>query len=302
MDSLVTEERLRQAVTDGHTVEIRGYTFSEKFQRRLELSLQLIFNAYDKSELFPVVNAVARELNLWASLANQRQLYFEEFELDLNNAEHVNLREAGFQASLTTGREADYRRRAKERGLFLHTRITHNPAGARIEVWNNARHSEPLEERLRQYLGRAMQYRDIMEYYRDYPEDADGRGVGLAFSLLMLKEESLRPELMRLGQSSGRTVSRLEIPFDNSYASIRDRIERGEDVRPFEGHDLIPAGLLEMDEAIHVQCPICGNEVDERVFFPEVSSGMINGVAVLAMRSTWKSEDGACASCLATYE
>ena len=198
-------------------------------------------------------------------------------------------------------REQYYRAAARARGLYLRVRIVHNHVGMRVEVENNSMHSQPLEERLRQYLSRAMQYSSIMEYYSDHPEDADGRGVGLALALLMLKEEHLRPELMRLGQNDGRTVSRLEIPFDTAYLSIRDRIERGEDIRPFATTISVPAGLAIQDQ-IYVQCPICQNQVDERVFFPEISTDMLNFDLVRRIRADWAGQQGACASCLATYE
>lgn len=305
MDSLATEEKIRAAARGGQTIEIRGYTFSERFQRRLDLSLEACLTAHGRNTLHPVVLAVAQELCLWASLANMRQVYFDEYSLDLNDPDQLRNREPGFQASINRSREAYYRAETKSRGLYLRVRIAHNDAGMRIEILNNSMHSGPLEERLREYLAQAMQYDSIMQYYEDHPDDQDGRGVGLALSVLMLKEESLRPELMRLGQSGDETVSRLEIPFDTSYSSIRDRIERGEDLRPFSGGSLLPAGLagdVAIQDHLLVECPVCRNQVDDRVFFPEVSSDMLSFERVRADRSDWEGDQGACASCLATYE
>lgn len=260
---------------------------------------------YDRGTLHPVVLAVAQELCLWASLANMRQVYFSEYGLDLNDPEQLRNREPGFQASINRGREAYYRAEVKSRELYLRVRLSHNSAGMRIEILNNAIHSEPLEKRLREYLAQAMQYDSIMRYYEDHPEDQDGRGVGLALSVLMLKEEDLRPELMRLGKSGDETVSRLEIPFDTTYASIRDRIERGEELRPFSGSGLVPAELppgVAIQDHLSVECPICRNQVDERVFFPEVSPDMLNFERVRVDRGDWSGDQGACASCLAIYE
>ena len=235
VNSLATEARIENAARDGRAIEIRGHTFSERFQQRLRQSLEECLRVYDREELVPVVQAVAQELCLWASLANMRQIYFSEYGRDLNDPAQLQMREPGFQASVTRARQRYYSAEIKSRGLYLHARLIHSATGMRVEIRSNATHSAPIEEQLRTYLSRAMSYTSIMEYYEDYPEDEDGRGVGLALSLLMLREESLRPELMRLGQSGDATISRLEIPFDASYASIRDRIERGEDVRPFPG-------------------------------------------------------------------
>lgn len=300
LDSLATEARIEMAARDGRSIEIRGYTFSERFRQRLALSLGECLRVYDRAELLPVVQAVAQELCLWASLANMRQVYFGEYGLDLNDPRHLEAREPGFQASVTLARERYYSSEIKARGLYLHARLVHSDSGMRIEVRNNATHSAPIEEQLRGYLARAMSYTSIMEYYEDHPEDQDGRGVGLALSLLMLREESLRPELMRLGQSGDATISRLEIPFDASYASIRDRIERGEDVRPFRGHSLVPPGVA-VQEHLHVRCPLCENEVDERVFFPSLSDSMVDFTSAREARADWNADQGACASCLAVF-
>jgi hypothetical protein len=305
LDSLATEEKIRSAARNGQTIEIRGYTFSERFQRRLDLSLEACLAVYGRGALHPVVLAVAQELCLWASLANMRQVYFGEYGLDLNDPDQLRNREPGFQASVNRARESYYRAEAKARGLYLRTRLIHNDAGMRIEILNNSIHSESLENRLREYLAQAMRYDSIMRYYEDHPEDQDGRGVGLALSVLMLKEERLRPELMRLGQSGDETVSRLEIPFDTSYDSIRDQIQRGEEPRPFSGVGLAPADLppgVAIQDHLLVQCPICRNEVDDRVFFPEVSVDMLNFERVRVDQPEWGGGQGACASCLATYE
>lgn len=305
MDSLATEEKIRTAARSGQTIEIRGYTFSERFQQRLDLSLYACLNTYGRSALHPVVLAVAQELCLWASLANMRQVYFDEYGLDLNDPAQIGSREPGFQASVNHAREAYYRAETKARGLHLRARIVHNAAGMRIEVLNNSVHSVPLEEQLRDYLNQAMRYESIMEYYSDHPDDPDGRGVGLALAVLMLKEEQLRPELMRLGHTQDETVSRLEIPFETTYASIRDRLERGEEMRPFAGGSLVPPDLadaLAIQDQLYVQCPICRRQVDERVFFPEVSGDMLNVERVRAERHDWREDLGACAICLATYE
>ena len=72
--------------------------------------------------------------------------------------------------------------------------------------------------------------------------------MGLAFSLLMLKEEQLRPELMRMGNIGDINTSRLEIPFDSSFQSIRDRIMNDEEITPFEKKPLIPEHLRTQEE------------------------------------------------------
>lgn len=301
MSPSLTDIDLETATAAGKTIEIRGYVLSPRLQVNLERVLQIVLRHYKQDGLFPVVYAVVQELALWASLANMRQIFFEERGGDLNLPADLKALESAFQASLNAIELFEYRRKIRARGLFLAIRIVHSLAGLRFEIENNAVHSAALEERLRGDLRQAMQYSNIMEYFRDNPEDQDGRNVGIAFSILMLKEEQLRPELMRLGHKEGGQISRLEIPFDKSFQSIRDRILNDEMITPFGGRDLFPPDRV-VQPVQTVVCPVCENIVDERIFFPDVDPGMLDEERVAQVVPHWRPVDGACASCIATYD
>ncbi|MCB1325145.1 MAG: hypothetical protein H7A21_09820 [Spirochaetales bacterium] len=297
---ILNEERIQAAIEAGKSVEIRGYTLSGRYQEDLEFLIRRCLARLDREELYPVVYAVAQELTLWASLANMRHVYYEDRQLDLDDEAIVAAHEPDFLASVNRQNEVGYRRQVRDRGITLRTRVTSNESGMRIEVLSNAHHSAPLEARLRQSLDRAMGYTGIMEYFEDHPEDQLGRSMGLSFAILMLREEKLRPELMRLGRTGNLVTSRVEIPFDSSFASIRDRLERGEEIRPFAAHSLIPAGL-EVQDLVMVRCPVCGRQIDERVFFPEVGPDMVDFNQIWQVVPNWRPDSGACASCLATF-
>lgn len=296
------ESRLSDAVRRGSPIELQGHTLTESYQNRLELAVRLILSRYEKEELVPIVNSVLQELALWASLANMRQVYFEERAMDPKDATLAAAHEDEFQRSLNLQSMRSYKEGAKQRGLFLHTRLTHNDAGLRCEVLSNANHSDHHEERLRRLLREAMAYEDVMDYFRDNPNDTDGRHLGIAFSLLMLREENLRPELMRIGRSEDATTnSRLEIPFDTGFRSIREMLLNDELPHLFDGAAPIPIGLPVEDQGATVACPVCSQNVSEKVFFQDLPEGMLDDRMVRNLRPDWKPVDGACASCIAVY-
>lgn len=296
------ENALREAVGRGSPVELQGHTLTESYQNRLELAVRVILARYSKDELVPIVNSVVQELALWASMANMRQVYFEEHGLDPRDPVACAAHEDDFQKSLTMDSMRSYKEGARNRGLILRTRITHNDAGIRCEVLNNSLHSEYHEERLRRLLREAMEYKDVMEYFRDNPDDPDGRHLGLAFSVLMLREEHLRPELMRIGRSDETiTNSRLEIPFDTGFRSIREMLLKDELPQLFEASAPIPQGIPVEDPGVMMTCPICGQRVSEKVFFQDLPAGMLDDVTVRELRPDWTAAAGACASCIAVY-
>ena len=297
----LTGDELTEAINSGRPFEIQGYTLTQNYQDKLQFALRLCLEQNEKQDLFPVVFSVIQELTLWSSLAVMRHIYFEERNLDLNDPEILEKHEADFQKSVNQANIQGYRRKARARSLYLNTRVVHNQAGLRVEVITNATHSRTLEEKLRRLLRQAMGYKDVMEYFADNPQDQDGRGLGLAFSILMLKEEKLRPELLRLGQSGEVMTSRLEIPFDTSFQSIRDRILNDEEVLPFENKNLVPEGIEPAVETDKTTCPICNQEISLQVFFNVVPPGMMDEDLVRSIIDGWDNEMGACASCIAIY-
>ena len=302
MEYRPTEEDLKAAIRSGRPVEVQGYILTQSLQANIDLAVGLSLENYDKSDLHPIVNSVVQEMALWGSLANMRQIYFRERGLDLNTPDDLERNETAFQESIHSKSIMPYKRKAKAAGLYLHVRCTHNEAGLRLEIFNNAVHSKPLEDRLRRLLREAMSYTDVMEYYRDNPEDQYGRGMGLAFSILMLKEEKLRPELMRMGDAGGIITSRLEIPFDTSFTSIRDRLMNDELIMPFENTSLIPEGMdIAPAEKEKARCPVCEKVVDEAVFFPDVPEDLISVESVRTVQPGWDPSQGACASCIALH-
>lgn len=300
MDGLLLEARLEQAGARGAPVELRGYTFSRTYQTNLDTALRVILSHAGRADLAPIVHAVAQELCLFASLANMRQVYFEDRGLSLASARDLEEHEEEFLSTVSVDSERDYRDRVRKRGLHLRTRIELKSEALVLEVSNNAYHSPAQEDRLRVYLREAMEAHDIMDYFRTHPEDSEGRKLGLVFSMLMLREQHLRPELLRVGRTDGWMVSRLEAPLSASYQSIRDRIARGEDIRPFEALDLARS-QVQVHDIVSVRCPICGRSVDERVFFMPVDDNMIDALRVRANKPDWQPEHGACASCLASF-
>ena len=301
-ESTLNNEELQKEIISGRPVELRGYTFTESFQNNLETMLYYCLDAYSKSALLPTVFTVIQELALWGSLANMRQIYFEENNLDLNDPDVLQRNEPLFQQTVKFDNIRSYKGRVREKNLFLNIRINHNLAGLRIEVMNNAVHSKPLEEKLRRQLRQAMNYTDVMDYFKDNPDDKEGRGMGLAFSLLMLKEENLRPELMRMGAAGDTLTSRLEIPFDATFQSIRDRIMNDEVIMPFEQRSLVPEGMeLKLAPERTRPCPVCGAEVDEKVFFSVAADDIADVELIKKIKPDWQPDHGACASCIAIY-
>ncbi|MBI3394590.1 MAG: hypothetical protein HY042_02025 [Spirochaetia bacterium] len=292
----ITRQELEVAVDSGRALTLEGHLFTSGYRKRLGLCLEVCLAAHDRGDLYPVVFAVLQELETRASISNIRRVFFLARGSTGDGLSEEE--EATFQRVLPAVRVEEMRPKAAMAGLFLRTRLAHAASGLKIEVTNNAPHNAEDEERLRNLLRRAAGYNDVTQYFKDHPMDEEGREFGLAMSLLMLKEAKLQPELMRVGSSDGQFLSRLEIAFDPSFKSIRDRIRQGETIKPFDDTEMpdVPESTGK-----RVQCPVCHLQVDERIFFPTVTADMTALDVMQAQRRGWRPEDGACAGCIAMY-
>ena len=129
--------------------------------------------------------------------------------------------------------------------MYVHVVFEHEVTGLNVKVHNVSDNTLNQEKYLRNYLKQAMNYTNVLDYFQDHPEDPQGKNLGLAFSIIILKESGLRPDLMRISKAGSGAYSRIEIPFVNEYQSIRDKILKDESIVPFERKSLVPPEFQE---------------------------------------------------------
>ena len=236
------ELELLPAIKEGFSLEMRCFTVTSPFLKNLEIALRNILISYNKTVFFTALFGALQEMIRWSCLANMRTLYYQASELPLSPSREVFLEnEPGFLSTVSSHSIPEYRKRLKQHSMFIQCLIKHSYSGVNIQIFNHSKFSLNQEEYLRKYLEKAMKYSNIMEYFEDFPTDKDGRAMGLAFSIILLKEAGLRTELMRVGKTGTEGgYSRIEIPFDESFKSIRDLILNDEIITPFETKPIVP--------------------------------------------------------------
>jgi hypothetical protein len=236
------ELELLPAIKEGLSVEMRCYTVTSQFLKNLEITLRSILISYNKAVFFTALFGALQEMIRWSCLANMRTLYYQASDLSLNPSKDVFIEnEPGFLSTVSSHSIPEYRKRLKDNSMYIQCLIRHSYSGLSIQIFNHSKFTLNQEEYLRKYLEKAMKYSNIMEYFEDFPTDRDGRAMGLAFSIILLKEAGLRSELMRVGRTGSEGgYSRIEIPFDESFRSIRDLILNDEIITPFEPKPIVP--------------------------------------------------------------
>ncbi|MBM9579269.1 hypothetical protein JWG45_19160 [Leptospira sp. 201903070] len=285
--------RLLGAIEAGKRIELTGYIFNDSFRLNLEKFLKLCLENYNKTDLTPVVYSVIQEMLLRSATSNLREVFAFERGLNPLDENEYDSSEEEFRKFLNTFDIATIRNSLKEKGLFLKVTIRHNETGMVAEVLHNSKMIPFVEERLRKYLSAAMGFKNLMEYYDLYPDDSEGREIGLALSILMLRETGMKPELLRIGSGPDIQTSRIEIPFGEGYKSIRKKILNDEEILPF------PKEIHEESELPWKtsHCSYCGRTVDDRIFFSEIPKD----IQLKNLPEPIRVGNGICAWCLSSY-
>ncbi|UMQ53630.1 hypothetical protein FH582_17130 [Leptospira interrogans] len=281
--------RLLRAIEAGTKIELDGYILNDSFRSNLEKFVKLCLENYNKNDLAPVVYSVIQEMLLRATVSNLREYFCQENGIDFFDQNSFDSSEEQFRKFLNTLDLKTVRDSLKSKGLFLKVIIRHNHTGLAAEVFNNSKSIPFIEERLRKYLASAMEYKNLMDYYNSYPEDKEGRNLGLAFSILMLRETELKPELLRISSRNDVHISRLEIPFGEEYKSIRKQILKSSIFTNENQEPELPWKTS--------RCSYCGRTVDDRIFFSKIPED----IPVKGIPEPVRSGNGICAWCFSSY-
>ncbi|AKP24821.1 hypothetical protein KQY10_04635 [Leptospira interrogans] len=281
--------RLLRAIEAGTKIELDGYILNDSFRSNLEKFVKLCLENYNKNDLAPVVYSVIQEMLLRATVSNLREYFCQENGIDFFDQNSFDSSEEQFRKFLNTLDLKAVRDSLKSKDLFLKVIIRHNHTGLAAEVFNNSKSIPFIEERLRKYLASAMEYKNLMDYYNSYPEDKEGRNLGLAFSILMLRETGLKPELLRISSRNDVHISRLEIPFGEEYKSIRKQILKSSIFTNENQEPELPWKTS--------RCSYCGRTVDDRIFFSKIPED----IPVKGIPEPVRSGNGICAWCFSSY-
>lgn len=244
----ISIQELQAAISKGHTVGLNCYTPVTNFLKNLEIVLKSILSFYERQDLIPAIFSVVQEMVNFTCVSNMRSIYYADKNYRLDNIDKFLQYEPEFLKSLSARVDSYYRDELVKNKMMVQALLEHNDVSLTVKIANLSSEQLDHEFYIRDYLKSAMTYDNILQYFNDHPEDPQGKNMGLAFSLILLKESGLRPELMRVSKSGTGAFSRIEIPFVDNYSSIRDRILRDESIVPFEKPNLIPPEFREKFE------------------------------------------------------
>lgn len=220
-ETLPKQDLLLRGINKGQKITFVTHTLSRKLEKQLDFTICAILKRYSKGNLQSALYTCVKEMVVNATKANAKKTFFDERKLNILDPEDYALGMGLLKDQLSEFWIARYGKKAKQQNLDVTIAFIHSEDGIRIEVINDAGITPFDERRMRAKLSQGMAHDNLLDYYAANTDKAEGEGMGLVMSIVMLKGENLNPALFRIGNKDGKAVARLEIPFTDKFVSVR---------------------------------------------------------------------------------
>ena len=214
-------ESLIEGIMAGRRVVFVAYTLSTIVERQLDFVIAVLLKKYGRPDLQTTIYSCLKEIVINATKANAKHVFFEEHNLRINVPDEYRKGMAMVKEQLSESWIEKYGALAKQKQLRVSIEFDHEPDGLCICVFNDTELIPADEQRIRKKLAEGMNYEDLLSFYMQMGDQAEGEGLGLVMNLLLLKGENINPALFRVGFRDGKTMARIEIPFSENFVSVR---------------------------------------------------------------------------------
>lgn len=202
--------------------DINAYAFTEALKNKVLNKIKSILDKFNRMDLLDVIYTCVKELIINATKANIKRIVFADNNLNIDDIKDWEKGAAIFRDKLRESCIKEFGNKTKSLNYKVKIRYIYNQNGMRIEVINNTPIPVIDEERMRKKLKSAMKYQSIASFYMDNADNIEGSGMGLALIIILLKNQGIDPQFLRIGTNKEETIARLEIPFTDQYIPFRE--------------------------------------------------------------------------------
>ncbi len=215
-------KEIQNRIKKGLAFAIKFYFFDRLVLTKVKTITDLILEHQNQDKFSDLLYGGLKEIVINGAKANLKRIIYENNGLTLSDPAHtsqgISILKSYMQENSTD--EISALLKQKEYQLSLYFFLSEN--GLRIEVLNNAGLSEIEESIVRKKFRDALRHDNLLEFLEEQGEVMEGAGLGIFMFVLMLKKMGVNPGYFRIGQSpEGHTISRIEIPFNEKYISVR---------------------------------------------------------------------------------
>lgn len=205
-------QEFRIRLLDEHVRSLLQHSF-EQLERELRLP-----------DLCLTLFHVVLELASNAVKANIKRVYFKKHGYSMQDSRSYEEGLKAFSLAYPTIDENEYAVALDQMHFIVRVEVNVDEDRLLIYVENNADLLEEEERRIRRLLGASMHgVKDIVEFSEHYGDESEGKGLGLAMIVFLMKDMGFNPSHFRVYRENEKTVARLEFPLSANYTPIREK-------------------------------------------------------------------------------
>ena len=205
---------------------IKLHLMDESIEKELLGTLQQFEERLQIEGLSVTLFNVIMELVGNAVKANLKRVFFERNGFNSNDPDSYHKGIEQFTRNYRHTNTDEYRQALKQLELQVTIDMDLDADRLMIHVRNNTVLLAEEERRIRTKLAQAMGTKDIMNFYIEFGDETEGKGLGLAMVILLIKDLGFDPALFRVFHDANKTTARLEFPLSADYVAVRDRAAR----------------------------------------------------------------------------
>jgi len=205
-------EQLKNAVANHEPVTFSSRTFSHITKDLFQRGLSVFLKESDQEYLYNCLSYCVLELLDNASKANAKRIYFQEKNLNINDAKDYAEGMQSFRNDITE--ESKYYLDKTETAEF-HIDLRLNADGVlKISVSNNTGLTDFEYERIQKKVEQCKKYETMADALMDI-DQTEGSGLGIISIILMLRKFGLTEEQLTFERKENETEVTITIPIDS---------------------------------------------------------------------------------------
>ena len=211
----VSEEEIlsiRKAVENRQPVDFYCYTLTLEQKKRFQSILNIFLDACHESYLFNCLSYCLFELLDNASKANAKRIFFQEQNLNINDAADYQNGMKNFKSNLSDNKE-HYKEELASGRLQVHLQLSADDVIC-VSVTNNTKITNAEYKRIQDKIEKTKQYHDVSDAFADI-DQTEGSGLGIITIMIMLKKLGLDTNCLKFSTSEDETIASIVIPKDS---------------------------------------------------------------------------------------
>ncbi len=212
MSPAINIEQIRRAAKNNIPLTIKTYKLAHETEDYIDKVIGFFLKEIRYEQIASTISYCVKELAVNAKKANTKRVYFEEKNLDINNAKDYIEGMKDFKSD-TLGNINHYLDIQKEKGLYIKIMLRTGLNNLEISIHNNVEITKKEQMRIYDRIARSRAFKTMEEAFNTVLDSSEGAGLGIVILVLMLKKIGLTEDSFELDIIDGETVTKIVVPF-----------------------------------------------------------------------------------------